>query len=46
MYHDISNVGYPHTFSPQKIYCKKYWEEINIDIINIINEFDESADHK
>ena len=32
--HDISNVMYPHTFPPYKIYWKKYLEKINIGKIN------------
>lgn len=34
MNHVISNVGWRHTFPPSKIYQKKYWEKVNIDIIN------------
>ena len=34
MNHNISNVGYPHNFTPGKIYWKKCWEKIKIEIIN------------
>ena len=46
MNHDISKVGQPQTFAPGKIYLKKYWEKINIDIIDWEKLFDRSADHK
>ena len=46
MNHDMGNVGWPDTFPLGKIYWQKYWEKINIDIVNQEKLFDRSADHK
>ena len=35
-----------HTFPPSKIFWKKHWEKINIDVINWGKLFDRSVDHK